>query len=280
LIKKSMRRRSFWGNKLLWSLAGLCLVIASCVPFTQKPTKPDTEADEVVDRLRQRQAQVQTFAGRGAIRIKTRNNQHYFQVTTASERPGRLRLQALDFMGRPAMTMAADATQLGYLDYRNAVLYNGPATEENFNRLFPLGLGVTDLITLLSGGQPLSKYKTARLETVREPGRQLWRLSLFRPGGGYVERLYLKPDSLEVVSAEIGPPDKGPLFRLEYNQYKTVSRHSIPHYVRVADLESGTEMIVEYKEVKVNPTLPSKLFVLTAPPGVRVAPISGQDAPL
>ena len=183
-------------------------------------------------------------------------------------------------MGRPAMTMAADAKQLGYLDYRNAVLYNGPPTEENFNRIFPLGLSVADLITLLSGGQPLSKYETARLETVREPGRQLWRLSLFRPNAGYVERLYLKPDTLEVVTAEIGPQGKGPLFRLEYDQYKNVSQMNVPHHVRVADLESGTEMIVEYQEVKVNPTLPSKLFTLSAPPGVRVAPISGQDAPL
>jgi hypothetical protein len=273
-------RKSVWADRFLWSVLGLCLAFAACTPLTPKPTKPDTGADEIVDRLRKRQAEVKTFAGRGTIRIKTRDNRHYFQVTTVAARPGRLRLQALDFMGRPAMTMAADANQLGYLDYRKAVLYNGPATEENFNRLFPLGLSVSDLITLLGGGQPLSKYETASLETVREPGRQLWRLSLFRPHGGYVERLYLKPDTLEVVTAEIGPPGKGPLFRLEYDQYKTVNHMNVPHYVRVADLESGTEMTVEYQEVKVNPTLPSNLFVLTAPPGVRVAPISGQDAPL
>lgn len=248
--------------------------------MTPTTTLPAGEADEIVNRLRARQNEVQAFAGRGTIRINTRDNRHYFQVTTVAERPDRLRLQALDLMGRPAMTMTSSDNQLAYLDYGKAVLYQGPATEENFERLFPLGLTVTDLITLLSGGQPLSKYETAKLETVSEPGRKIWRLSLFRPAGGYVERIYLQPDDLTVLRAEIGPPGKGPIYRLEYDQYETVDQRNVPHRVKVADLESGTEMIVEYEEVKVNPTLPSKLFILTAPPGVRVAPISGEDAPL
>ena len=280
-MKKKSKRLKNWPTDLFGLvvlLLAVCLAAASCAP-----TRPVVEtglpgADGLAARLRQKQKDLVRFAGKGSIEYHHGQAKYRFDFMVAAVRPDRLRLQAFDVVGRPVLTMTTDGERIDYLDYSEKKFYSGPATPDNFERLLPLGLKVSETITLLSGGQPLSAYEEARLEAETALGRETWRLSLFRTGQKQVERLWLPPNSLEVSRAEVGPPDKAPQFRLTYSDYRDTPDKPgvpLPFHIEAADRIGRDELIVDYQEIRYNPELNQNLFIQTPPPGLTAEPIPG-----
>lgn len=73
----------------------------------------------------------------------------------AAERPGRLRLESLDFFGNVLAVLAVDGPDLALYDARAKVYYRGAATAANVGRLVPVALPPADLVTLLCGSAPI-----------------------------------------------------------------------------------------------------------------------------
>jgi hypothetical protein len=249
---------------------------AGCAPLTPTPS-PEAlpPAEGLVQTLRQQQDQVRSFAGRGRLRLKTRRSQYHFEVMLAAVKPSQLLLQAFDPMGRPALTMTANTEEIVLLDYQAERFYRGEASAENFDRLLPLGVGVSDLINLMSGGQVLGEYGKVSVEPAGSGEEPLWRLSLIRPGGARVERLWLRPPGLLVAMAEMGPTVGDPEYRLGFEDYRQFEGGTAPFEIHLSALADGTDLTINYKEIKINPELPDKIFQLTPPAGLAVEPIPG-----
>ncbi|MEW5722803.1 MAG: DUF4292 domain-containing protein [Thermodesulfobacteriota bacterium] len=251
---------------------------AGCAVLAPTPSGDGLPAPEtVVERLRERQDLVRTFAGRGSIKLKRDKSEHYLEVMVAAARPDRLRLQGFDFMGRPVLILAVDDKTLSFLDYRQARLFQGPATPENLSRFLPLGLSLPEVVALLSGGQPLAAYDRASLEARREVGGATWVLSLFRPRGDWVEKVWLTPGGLQVSRVELGHRGEKADYRLDFADYRTVEgrppAETAPFQIKAADVQSTRELIISYTEVSLNPELPATLFQLEPPAGVVVEPL-------
>jgi hypothetical protein len=252
--------------------------IFACAPMTPTPTTEVLPPAEVlVQTLRQQQDQVRSFAGRGRLRLKTRRSQYHFEVIVAAVKPSSLLLQAFDPMGRPALTMTANAEEISLLDYQDERFYRGEATPENFDRLLPLGVSVGDLINVVSGGQVLGDYGKLSVESTGGAEESLWRLSLVRPGGAMVERLWLKPSGLLVKMAEMGPTVGDPEFRFGFGDYRELPGGTVPFEIHLTALADGTDLTIKYKEIKINPELPDKTFKSTPPAGLAVEPIPGPE---
>ena len=74
--------------------------------------------------------------------------------------------------------------------------------------------------------------------------------------------------------AELGPRNETPWYRFTYSNYKQVGEFNLPHTVRIKDLISGAELIVNYDEFKVAPPLRDGIFTITPTPGIKIAPIT------
>lgn len=255
-------------------LAVLALLNA-CASVTTVSTSEQKAAADIIQTLRKSQSEMNSFAGKGGINIQTADNQHYFQMMVAVQRPKSLRLQAFDFLGRPAMILIINEDELSYLDYGKSILYKGPATYENINKFLPLGLKVDDVITLLSGGQPLSAYRGIDVKKTQQLGQEVWQVTLLRTEKDLAETIWVRPDDLRIDRVEVGPRESRPTYSLDYAKYKQIVNdgRQTPHFIKASDLKSGTQLTITYDEVKVNPELPETLFILKPPAGVRVESI-------
>jgi hypothetical protein len=238
------------------------------------PGPPDPNS--LVEELQTRQDRVSSFAGRGSVKMVRENSENYLDMMVAAEKPGRLRFQGFDFMGRPAFTMTVNEKELAFLDYRQAILYTGEATPENLSRFLPLGLTISEVTALLSGGQPLPEHRVMGLTESRAVGEKAWILSLHRTYDGLLEKIYMTPGSRQVSRVELGPIDGKPFYQLTYADYRETDhpdRIAAPFQITVDDQQSRRQLIVAYKEVRLNPELPPDLFKIEPPKGVRVEPI-------
>lgn len=269
LLNKIKRRPAFLTAGLL-----LALIISACAPIKPAPVQSQKEAELLVDRLRQKQNLIRTFAGKGAITFNNPERRHYFEAMVLAERPGRLRLQAFDALGRPALTLTVNDEEINYLDYRAPKLYRGKATYENLSRIMPLGLNVSELITLLAGGQPLSLYERASLEKTTELGQDILLLSLQRPGGRYIEKMWLDKD-LKVKRMIVDEKGASEAFKLKYDKYNLVDEHYAPYHIHVMETAGKNELTINYDEVRINADLPSSSFTIKVPPGMTPEPLSG-----
>lgn len=265
---------------LKWVVPAVVLLIglAGCASLPPAPSpEPLPSPDSLALRLRERQAAIQSYAGQGRLRIKSPGSLYTFDLMVAAVRPDRLRLQAFDFMGRPVLTLITDGREMSLMDYRNSTMYRGAATSENLQRLIPVDLELAQIVTLLSGGQPLSQYVRGDVERKTEMGQEMWRLTLFRPGGDLVERVWLTPPQLRVNRVEVGPAREDAWFQLDFSEYRDVAGLPAPFHIMMADRKAQTEVTVDYEEFRINPPLPETLFLTPLPQGVKVVPFQGKS---
>ena len=270
----SIKQNSLVGPAgLLILLSVVLFFISGCSGLTGVGQKPDVDPGELAARLKARQDRIQYFAGRGGIRIQTKDNQHYFDMMMVSALPNRLRLVIYDPMGRPTLTMASDGNTLRVLDHRQKVLRAGPASRENVSRYLPLGMGLSELITLMSGGQPLEDYEPSAVTGEKELGAEIWRLDLVKNGGRMTERIWMTPPGDRIRKVELGSSENGADFRMEYDKHREISGEVVPFHILMTNLKQNEQITISYSEVKVNPDLPDKLFTIDTPPGIRVLPL-------
>ncbi len=278
MIKRLKSLRNLNKNlfPLIAIMLGLAVMTAACVPGRPTPsTAPPPEAETLIQMLRQRQAQMKSFAGRGSMQFKSPGYNYHFDIMTASIRPNQVRLQAYDPLGRPALTMAANQKELSSLDYREAILYQGPATAENFGRFLPLGLGISDVITLFAGSPPMTPHIRATVKAKRLDNQDVWLLSLFKSGGRYVQRIWLTTTGSRALKAEIGPIDGKAILTFAFSSFQEQGGLAVPTIIQMSDIQEDAELIIKYQEIKVNPDLPENTFSIPTPPGVQVEPLPG-----
>ena len=258
----------------------LCLaaVAAACAPTSPVTPLPLPRAETLVQRLRQRQAMIRGFIGQGRLQFKNQRSRYSFDLTVAAMRPDRLRLQTYNFLGRPVMTLTVNQKELSLLDYRKATLYRGPPTRGALGRFLPLDLNISEIISLLGGAHPISSFDQADVyrDTEVELGREYWRLSLVRPGGQVVERIWMVPPHLRVSRVEIGPPGEDALFRLNFSDYHDVADLAMPFQIFVEDLKARNEFTIDYEELQIYFTLPDRIFSLPLPSGFKAVPFPNQ----
>ncbi|MDY6851277.1 MAG: DUF4292 domain-containing protein [Thermodesulfobacteriota bacterium] len=223
---------------------------------------------------------IQGFAGQGRLQFKNQRSRYSFDLTVAAMRPDRLRLQTYNFLGRPVMTLTVNQKELSLLDYRKATLYRGPPTRGNLGRFLPLNLDISEIISLLGGAHPISSFAQADVyrDTEFEIGREFWCLSLVRPGGHLVERIWMVPPHLRVSRVEIGPPNGDALFRLDFSDYRDVAGLAMPFQIFVEDLKARNEFTIDYEEFQIYSTLPDRIFSLPLPPGFKAVPFPDRES--
>ncbi len=263
---------------LLWAV--LLTMLAGCGLLGTSTRPVDVLADELVARLRQNETVIQRFAGRGGVRIQDKSGPHYFDMMVAVARPNKLRLVGYDPMGRPALTMTVDGREARILDHTQKSLRVGPASARNLDRFLPMGLGVSELVSLLSGGPVLGQLRRAKVEGGTELGREIWRLDISQADGKLDQSIWMTPPGNRLHRVEARVPGGAVSHRVEYRDHRDIEGRMIPFVVQMEDLTRGTTLTVTYKEVRINPELAPELFFVPAPPGVIQAPLEPEgDGP-
>lgn len=149
-----------------FTFAATVLVLSGCTTITPPATKlppPTWEADKLIESLQQRDREFRTVRALAQVDYNGPEGKHGFQEAVVIQRPDRLRLETLTFLGAILIVTANDREVAG-LHPREGVFVRGPSTKDNLRRYTQIPLELGEITTLLSGLPPVDSRATPKLE--------------------------------------------------------------------------------------------------------------------
>ncbi|HEU4346105.1 MAG TPA: DUF4292 domain-containing protein [Candidatus Binatia bacterium] len=256
---------SLWRSGVLFS--AVCWGLAACTTVSlpsipEKPAKP-WEAQELIQSLSQRHEQLRSIKSLARVDYAGPDGKKGFQEAVLVERPDRLRLETLSFLGAIFVVTVNDREIVGY-DPREGVWVRGPRTKENLLRLTKIPLEINEVTALLLGLPPV------------EPRAQ-WQqngnsLVLTKTGG-----------SKDVVSFESAQPVPTKWQRINshgtvelsatFSEYTSTPAGLFAGTIQLESMGQKRRLEVRYQSPELNVDIPDEVFSQKKPAHVTELPI-------
>jgi hypothetical protein len=136
---------------LLFGLAG-CATVAKAP--TPKLPAPQWESAKLIEALKQRNQQFRSLRSLAQVNYAGPEGKHGFQEAVFVQRPDRLRLDTLTFLGAILIFTANDKEVIGYHP-REGVFVRGQPTPDNLRRYTQIPLELGEITMLLTGLPPV-----------------------------------------------------------------------------------------------------------------------------
>ncbi len=244
--------------------AGALLIViaaAGCASAPPARRPIPAEAKATLDLLEQRRQTFSDLRTLAEITIRRGSRAQRFAGVLLLRAPASLRFEALSPFGTPVLVVAADPKTLTLWEVADERAYIAPATAEANRRWLGLALGGEDLVALLSGrvvplGDPLEAE-------VLPPDAIGPSLSLAGPDGK--QRIWYDPATGQARQVE-WTGSKNPA-RVTFSPAEL---DAPPAGLRLAALDGSLDVLINYKDPRMNTGFDPALLILTVPEGVRI----------
>ena len=254
------------GN-LLFLIMGLSLVHACATLPGFPPVRPQPE--ELCKRLEARTQALQGLKGLAQVKITSPEKSWSGQQVIFARSPAALRIESLSPLGIPQFYMVTDGLTLNFYNPRENLYYRGPTGDQRLASFLPIALEPREMVSFLCGGVP--KMDTGQVYLREDPKETLWILELVSPQQTVKQILWVQPQTLDVLRAELH--HLGSVHRLTFADFRPLEEFRLPHRLQWSDGQSRFSIAVYYQEVEINPSWEVNAFQLPVPPGATVAPL-------
>lgn len=255
--------------------AWFVLVLLSGCAGVARPREPYTDAVAALGAQSAPRAKLRSL--RAEARVEQRGDKGRVRGTVLMmvERAGRLRFDAMTQFG-PVAILTADREQFAFTDMREHRYLSGPTCPKNIARLVGIPMTVEQVTAMLLGGTFVLEHVEANIAWDADG---FYRVAL-RAASGARQELDLgvpaedlaKPPAqqrLVLRRSELFGADGRSQWRASYDDYERVDgRVDLPLEVRVEQHSSGTDTLLRFKEITLDPTLPDAAFVQSPRPGL------------
>jgi hypothetical protein len=241
---------------LVWGCAGV-----------GRPREPYTDA------VRALRAQAAPRAELRALRAEARVDQRGEKgrvrgtVLMMVERSRRLRFDAMTQFG-PVAILTADRERFQFTDLREHRYVTGATCPRNIARMVGIPMTVEQVTTMLLGGTFVLDHVEAKISWDDDG---YYRVVLRAATGARQEMdlsvsdddLARPPEKQRLVlrRSELFAPDGASEWRASYDDYERIEgRVELPMEVRVEQRASGTDTLLRFKEITLDPELPDAAF--------------------
>jgi hypothetical protein len=231
---------------------------ASCAPRIPPPDL-SLEPELLLGQVQAAAAVVVSVRGEARLRA-TGEGRVSVPAFVAARKPDRVRVEALDFFGNPAVVLVTAGGRLAIWDARGRTFYRGAATPENVARLVRLPLSPEDLVAILCGWPRLEGEAVGA-----------------EAGGGHVT-LEVR-DGLRTTSARVTAGaavsraairDVRGGYEVGWQQRILVDGRAGPGDVTLSSERPAARIELTWPEPEVNVPLEDALFELRPPAGAAV----------
>jgi len=248
-------------------LTAVAFALFGCATVTPPPESklpaPVWEAGKLIESITQRDRQFRSLRALAQIDYAGPEGKHGFQEAVLIQRPDRLRLETLTFLGAILIVTANDKEIIG-LHPREGVFVRGSPTKENLRRYTQISLELKEITALLSGLPPVDVNPTPSLD-----GNTL----IFAQNGRKRDALTFDlqqpvPSKWERFNAE-GKVELSAQFS---NYVSTPAGLFAQRIVFEAPLQKK-KVEIRYQEPEINGSIPAELFSQQKPANAQEVPI-------
>jgi len=140
------------------SIFATALGFAGCATVTSPPPPklpaPEWELSQLIDSMAQRVQQFRSMKALAQVDYTGPDGKHGFQEAVLVQRPDRLRLETLSFLGAILIVTANSKELVGYHP-REGIFVRGDRTEANLSRYTQIPLDLEEITMLLIGLPPV-----------------------------------------------------------------------------------------------------------------------------
>ncbi len=253
----------------------LCLLlpVLLCACATVPVLPPETpSAESILQRLNDRQQALRGLKGLAQVKVSLAQRNFSTHELFLVHRPASLRMELLGPLGTPQFYLITDGRDLKIYNPGENRYYYGQATA---NHLFaalpfvPLPLTPEEAVALLLGGLPLKNWENVSIG--RDQRESLWILHLSSASSGESQRLWIHPQSFQIMRADLNRP--GLSAHLTFSDFREIEGFSFPQRIQFAAAEPQVQILIAYEEPELNPPWEEQMFQLPAPRGATVIPL-------
>ena len=224
---------------------------------------PQWESDKLIDSLTQRKKQFQSLRALARIDYAGPEGKQGFQEAVVVQRPDRLRLETLTFLGAILIVTANPKEIVGYHP-REGVFVRGEPTKENLRRYTQIPLELEEVAALLMGLPPVE---------TNAPWNQEGNLLIFSPKGRKQDSVAFESQQPVPTRWERFNSDGKVELSAQFSDYVATPAGLFPtHVVFEAHLQKK-RLEIRYQEPNVNGTTSPDLFTQQKPANVKEVPI-------
>jgi hypothetical protein len=258
---------------VFWVALAVLLSLAGCRTLPPAPpTAAGLSAEEVLARLKARQAPVQAFQAKGRITFLSPQQNYSGTALLLGRLPANLKVDILDFLGRTILSFATDGTEVKVLSPRENKFLQGPATSRNLAAFIPPAVSLPQTLRLLVGALPFSQGPPQNFTFDAVTGR--YRLE-WRQGEALTELLWVEAQGLFPVQEEWFGGAPAPRFTAELANFGALVP-DLPEKITLKTTTPKMELRLVYRDLKPNPAMTSADLTLAPPPGVVRVPLGSR----
>ena len=234
-------------------LAALLLLVFACRTPQGPPLVPvlgeDARVRAWLDRASQDTAARLGVRAIGHMKLKGPRGSGRVRQVIVAERPARLRMESLNFLGQTSSLLVTDGES--YAFYDGSEIERGGVSPDLLRRYLGLDLGTDEAVALLLASPRLPEGAPQSVL-----GRGDARIALFAR-----ERVHFAPDG-ELLQVESLDASGRVRWRAEYDRWREVPGGRYPYAMTLTFPASELRAELELDEVEVNPVIDPSLFSL------------------
>jgi hypothetical protein len=249
---------------LVLAMVGLGLAGCATVspPEPQLPA-PKWESTELIKSITQRREQFRSLRALAQVDYAGPDGKHGFQEAVVVQRPDRLRLETLSYLGAILIVTANDKEIVGYHP-REGVFVRGRRSKENLLRYTKIPLELDEITSLLVGLPPVDPSA---------PWKQEGNTLIFSPNGR--KRDAVAFESQQPVPTKWERFNAGGAVELSarLSDYVSTPAGLFPSRISIEAPLQKKKLEIRYQEPELNGKIPSDLFTQQKPPHAQEVPI-------
>ena len=252
------------------------LVLAGCPHGATPHAGPEPSVAEVVAKLAAARDARKSFLGESVMDYWLGNDRVKTSVYVMGETGAKVRFNGLSPAGGDVlMDLACDGTGFKLLDKQHNCQLVGPCDRQSIAELLHIELAPDDFLHLALGTPPLLEHLIPATGKVAWDGdKGLERVELTGADGTQKLAIDTRDGHWDVVSSELVGSDGKTVWSVENADFHDVdddathAKQRVPGKSRFKSPHEQADVVVEWKELKVNPTLDAAKFSLELPAGL------------
>jgi hypothetical protein len=233
---------------------------------------PEPTAEQIVQRLAKQREERKAFSAESTMDYWLGKDRVKGTVLVMGTTGKRLRFNALSPAGGDVIAdMACDGTNFAYVDKQNNCQLTGPCDRSSIAALLRVELEPEDFIHLALGTVPVPPYDKGTVTWDPSSGHE--RVVLTGPQGTQTIVVDQRGGRFDVIASNLKDPSGKTMWSVENADFDTVKdatsgEHRLPNKTRFKSPQENADLLVDWGDRTVNPTIDPSKFVVQVPPGL------------